>query len=56
VRNKAKRRIRSIIAPLVPQMEKGLGLVISITPEAAKTDFKLLKESVEKALKEAGLT
>ncbi|MEI7904007.1 MAG: ribonuclease P protein component [Candidatus Firestonebacteria bacterium] len=55
VRNKAKRRIRSILSPLVSRMEHGLNLVISITPDAASTEFVTLKDSLLKALKETGL-
>ena len=56
VRNKVKRRIRSIILPALKTAGVGISLVVSAPPEAAVSDFAALKVSVEKALKSAGLT
>ncbi len=56
VRNKIKRRLRSILLPIFKTAGLGLRLVVSAPPDSDEADFAGLKETVEKALKSAGLT
>ena len=56
VRNKIKRRLRSIVLPVFKTAGQGLRLVVSAPPDSDEADFAGLKETVEKALKAAGLT
>ncbi len=55
VRNKIKRRLRSIIVPVFKTAGQGLRLVVSAPPDSGESDFAGLKETVEKALRLAGL-
>ena len=46
-RNKMKRRLRAILTPLLPQMEKGINLVVFAKKEGVAAPFAELRVEIE---------
>lgn len=50
VRNTIKRRMREIVRPLLPNMTKGIDIIISAKPESKTMDFATLKTALTELL------
>ncbi len=55
VRNKIKRRIRAVIEPLSPKINKKADIVFLALPGLETKDFREIKETIEKLFKKAKL-
>lgn len=55
IRNKVKRRLRSAIRALLPQLRQGYDLVFFSRPSIESKDFQEIKEAVDELLKRARL-
>ncbi len=54
VRNRTKRRLRALVAPLLPQLRPGVRVVVRANPAAAGATGELLRRDLEAALRRAG--
>ena len=55
VRNKLKRQMREIVHEAVKDMKQGIDVVVMARKESVDMEFGVMKESLRKALKKAGL-
>ena len=53
MRNRVKRRLRAIMAELLPTLPEGTSVVIRALPRSAEVDFTRLREDVADALRTA---
>jgi ribonuclease P protein component len=54
VRNRTKRRLRALMAPLLPRLRPGVRVVVRANPAAAGATGELLRRDLEAALRRAG--
>jgi ribonuclease P protein component len=50
VRNTIKRRLRAILADILPQLPPGTGVVVRALPPAAQVSFEVLEGDVKEAM------
>ena len=55
MRNLSKRKFREVFRELYPSILNGFKIVVIASPEAPKTEYKKLKDSVEGVLRKASL-
>lgn len=54
IRNKVKRRFREVVKEMIKTMDKADVLLIAL-PESKNKEFKVIKKTIEKLLKRAGV-
>jgi ribonuclease P protein component len=54
-RNRAKRRLRAAIDPMVERMTSGAQVVVGATSQTNKVDFQKLADDIETALSKIGV-
>jgi len=55
LRNKIKRRLRTLLKTILPKIKKGIDVVLVALPGLEKKDFLELKETLNKLFKKAKL-
>jgi len=56
IRNKIRRRLRSLVNLVLPKIKKGIDVVIIVRPGLDITDFWELEDKINKLFKKAGIT
>ena len=54
-RNRAKRRMRACITPMIPRLKGGSNLIVIAKPEVLDAPFSALQQQMESLLKKSGL-
>lgn len=55
VRNKLKRQMREVVCEVLEDIKKGMDVVVMARKDAADAEFSILKDSLLKVLKKAGV-
>lgn len=54
-RNKVKRRLRAVVAQLLPNIKSDYNYIVVAKPEIIELDYKAIKKEVTNAFKKGGL-